>query len=163
MEVLPLRDGMFRLAASLLSDRAEAEDAVQDVLERLWLNRERFARCASPAAFAMTAVRNACTDRIRGRNIRSKTAATIRAGACLTEDADRAMDECDLGRLARSVIASLPEKQRLVIHLRDVEGYEMEEIAAMAEMEPPAVRMALSRARKTVRERLQKIMEHGNR
>lgn len=43
--VLPLRDRMFRYAQSLLLSAAEAEDAVADLLERLWVERSRLAGC----------------------------------------------------------------------------------------------------------------------
>ena len=48
----------------------------------------------------------------------------------------------------------LPDKQRIIIHLRDVEGYEFEEIARIIESDEASVRVNLSRARKRVKEQL---------
>jgi RNA polymerase sigma-70 factor (ECF subfamily) len=70
-------------------------------------------------------------------------------------------DLSDIADLTRRIIASLPEKQRLAIHLRDVEGYEMEEIAEVLGMDETNVRMNLSRARKSVREELTKLINYG--
>jgi RNA polymerase sigma-70 factor (ECF subfamily) len=47
----------------------------------------------------------------------------------------------------------------MVLQLRDVEEYDYDEISEMLEMNPTAVRVALSRARKTVREKL--IQKHS--
>ena len=63
--VLPLRDRMFRYAQSLLLSPAEAEDAVHDLLERLWRERGRLERCHRVDSFVMTAVRNRCLDLLR--------------------------------------------------------------------------------------------------
>ena len=63
--VLPLRDRMFRYAQSLLLSPAEAEDAVHDLLERLWRERGRLEGCRRVDSFVMTAVRNRCLDLLR--------------------------------------------------------------------------------------------------
>jgi RNA polymerase sigma-70 factor (ECF subfamily) len=54
----------------------------------------------------------------------------------------------------RSIIETLPETQKLVMHLRDVEEMEFEEIASIMELNANAVRVNLSRARKQVRDEL---------
>ena len=53
------------------------------------------------------------------------------------------------------------EKQRMIIQLRDIESYEYNEIAKVMDMEPTAIRVALSRARKTLREKFIKQQNHG--
>ena len=55
----------------------------------------------------------------------------------------------------------LPEKQRMIVQLRDIENYEFEEIARILDMEPTAIRVTLSRARKTLRERFIKKQNYG--
>jgi RNA polymerase sigma-70 factor (ECF subfamily) len=55
----------------------------------------------------------------------------------------------------------LPEQQQLILQLRDVEQYNNAEIAKMLEMNETAVRVALSRARKTIREALIKKQNYG--
>ena len=58
-------------------------------------------------------------------------------------------------------IAQLPEQQRLIVQLRDIEQYEFEEIATILEMNETAIRVALSRARKTIREFMLKTHSYG--
>ena len=55
----------------------------------------------------------------------------------------------------------LPEQQKMVLQLRDIEQYDFEEIGKMLDMNMTAVRVALSRARKTVREQLIKKHNYG--
>ena len=59
------------------------------------------------------------------------------------------------------LIARLPEKQKMIIQLRDIENYEFEEIGKILDLQPTAVRVALSRARKTIREQLTKQHNYG--
>ena len=77
------------------------------------------------------------------------------------DDGDRESDLNDITLLTRKLIAALPEKQRLALELRDVEGYEIYEIAAIVESDETSVRMNLSRARKSIREQLIKALNHG--
>jgi RNA polymerase sigma-70 factor (ECF subfamily) len=59
------------------------------------------------------------------------------------------------------VINQLPEQQRLIVQMRDIEQYEFEEIAKILEMNETAIRVALSRARKTIREFMIKTHSYG--
>ena len=58
-------------------------------------------------------------------------------------------------------IEKLPEKQKLIIQLRDIENYDYDEIGKILDLQPTAVRVALSRARKTIREQLIKQHNYG--
>ena len=59
------------------------------------------------------------------------------------------------------IIEDLPEQQKMVIQLRDIEQYELDEICKMLDMHNTAVRVALSRARKTIREKLTNTHSYG--
>lgn len=67
----------------------------------------------------------------------------------------------NIAELTRYLIQQLPERQRLTIHMRDVEGYELEEIANILESDEASVRVNLSRARKSIREQLTKMINYG--
>ncbi len=151
--ILSLKDRLYRLARGMLGSGAEADDAVQDILEKLWRRRDTLS--GNVEALAYTATRNLCIDRIRGR--KQQTSKAPERGF----DPLPAIEIRDMRAMVERMIADLPEKQQLVIHLRDVEGCEFDEIAAAVGMDQAAVRATLSRARKTVRERLMKIMDYG--
>jgi RNA polymerase sigma-70 factor (ECF subfamily) len=63
-------------------------------------------------------------------------------------------DHSDLVQGIHAAIKYLPEQQQMILHLRDIEGYEYDKIAEILEMNENAIRVALSRARKRVRELL---------
>ena len=64
-------------------------------------------------------------------------------------------------KLMNTIINSLPEQQKMIIQLREIEGYEFEEIATITDMNINAVRVALSRARKAIKEELVKMYNYG--
>jgi RNA polymerase sigma-70 factor (ECF subfamily) len=59
------------------------------------------------------------------------------------------------------LMAELPEKQRQVMHLRDIEGYSYNEICEILEIDMSQVKVSLFRARNAVREKLQKMDAYG--
>ena len=157
--VLPLRDRMFRYAQSLLLSAAEAEDAVADLLERLWVERSRLAGCRNIDSFVLTALRNRCYDLLRSRRARS------RRDDAFGEGIERAtMGESGVWEICEQVrraIASLPERQREAVHLKDIEGYPTREVAELLGCDEAQERVLLSRARSALREILQKMMDDG--
>lgn len=156
--VLPLRDRMFRYAQSLLLSPAEAEDAVHDLLERLWADRGRLASCRSVDSFVMTAVRNRCYDMLRRRQADSRRNDAV-AGWAERSTAGET-ERWEMREMVRRAIACLPGRQREVLHLKDIEGYPTREIASMIACDEAQVRVILSRARGGLREILQKMMEN---
>jgi len=71
------------------------------------------------------------------------------------------MERNDLSGLLESIIEQLPEQQKMAFQLRDIEGFDYEEIAEIMEINKNAVRVALSRARKKMREELTKCKVYG--
>ena len=67
----------------------------------------------------------------------------------------------DSASILKRMMNDLPEKQRMIIQLRDVENYEYQEIGKIMNMEPTAIRVALSRARKTLRQNFIKKQNYG--
>lgn len=154
-----LRDTIYRLALGILGDTAEAEDLIQDVSERAWRTRDAVLNSQYPRAFVYRIARNMAIDRLRHRRF-TTPASAIRIPEA-GDDGNRESDITDITSLTKRLIAALPEKQRTAIELRDVEGYEIEEIATIIESDAASVRMNLSRARKSIREQLIKAMNYG--
>ena len=155
IEFLKHKDSAYRYAVSLLHTPAEAEDIVQDLYERLW-RRRLLVRRAGFRALVMTTVRNMCLDRLRGRTVeRHEDIEQCERLATEPKDGD------DLTPIIRRLIAALPEREREVIHLHDVEGMEFEDIADVVGSSVEAVRMACSRARQKIKEQLIKYMNYG--
>ncbi|WP_461532766.1 RNA polymerase sigma factor [Sinomicrobium sp.] len=158
--VMPFKDKLFRLAKRLLTSTEEAEDALQEVLLKLWVNKSKITAYRSIEAFAVTATKNYCLDRLR-----SKQASNLQLVHTNYTDESSSLqaqvEAKDSVSLMHEIVQRLPEQQKMVLQLRDVEHYEFEEIGEMLEMNPASVRVALSRARKTVREELIKKHRYG--
>ena len=158
--VLPFKDKVFRLAKRLLVSTEEAEDATQELYFKLWKNKEKIAEYKNVEAFAMTMTKNYCFDRLK-----SKQASNLTLVHSNYKEKDtplmKKMELNDSVSHVHRLIENLPEQQKIIIQLRDIEEYEFEEIAKMLDMKPTAVRVNLSRARKTIKEQLIKQHNYG--
>lgn len=144
---------MLRFAKSILRSEADAQDVVSKVSETLWRERERLEATSSASSFAMTSVRNGCYDhaRYRSRRLHEEPSEEL-----ISDESDERGDTIELIRFAMS---QLPERQREVLHLKDIEGYCTQEIAEILGIETTNVRMILSRARAALRDIVIKNMQ----
>ncbi|HLV40092.1 RNA polymerase sigma factor [Xanthomarina sp.] len=158
--VMPFKDKVFRLAKRLLVSKEEAEDATQEILLKLWNNKEKIEDYKNVEAFSMTMTKNFCLDKLK-----SKHAQNLKIVHSNYEDKRTSLQKQielnDSVDWVAKIIENLPEQQKLVIQLRDIEQYDLEEIAKMLDMNNTAVRVALSRARKTIREQLTNTHSYG--
>ena len=151
--IAPFKNKVFRFAKRLLVSTEEAEDATQEVMVRLWNKKETLVNYNSVEALAMTITKNFCLDQLK-----SKRASNLQLVHSNYSDnrigLEKEIEAKDSWNWVEKIINTLPEQQRLIIQMRDIEEYEFETIAAVLEMNETAVRVALSRARKTIREQL---------
>ena len=158
--VLPFKDKVFRLAKRLLVSTEEAEDATQELYFKLWRNKEKLAEYKNVEAFAMTMTKNYCFDRLKSKQASNLT--LVHSNYKEKETAlEKKIEQQDSVSQVHLLIDKLPEQQKLVIQLRDIEQYDFEEIGKMLDLKPTAVRVALSRARKTIRQELIKQHNYG--
>ncbi len=153
--VLSAKDTLYRLALSITGSDVEAEDIVQDIYEKAWRARDAVLASHYPRAYLCRMARNLAIDRLRMRKV------TVEIADREVEDGIKGVVINDIAQYTVKVISALPEKQRVAIQMRDVEGYELEEIAEVLECDQTSVRMNLSRARKSVREQILKAMNYG--
>jgi len=158
--VMPFKDKVFRLAKRLLVSREEAEDATQEVLLKLWTNKAKMQEYKNVEAFSMTMTKNFCLDKLK-----SKQAQNLKLVHSNYQDnkvsLQKQLELNDSVDWVSKIIEDLPEQQKMVIQLRDIEQYDFDEIGKMLDMNPTAVRVALSRARKIIREKLTKTHNYG--
>ena len=104
--------------------------------------------------------KNFCLDRLK-----SKQANNLKLVHSNYEDGSSSLQKQlevkDSLNWVERILEELPEQQKLVVQLRDVEQYDFEEIGQMLDMEVGTVRVTLSRARKTVREKLVQKHNYG--
>ena len=157
--ILPCKNTLYRLAKRLLVSSDEAEDAVQEVFLKLWKGRDKIDNYRSPEAFAITITKNYCLDRLK-----SKQASNIKIvhnNYKNSENIERTIEGNEGVELVTKIMETLPEKQKMIMQLRDIEQFEFAEISQMLEINETAIRVSLSRARKLVREQLIKQYNYG--
>jgi RNA polymerase sigma factor (sigma-70 family) len=158
--ITPFRDKVFRLAKRLLVSTEEAEDATQEVLVKLWHKNEGLKGYRSVEAFAMTITKNYCLDQLKSK--RATNLSIVHTNYTDREPSlQQKLEDNDSLNWVEKIINQLPEQQRLIIQMRDIEQYEFEEIAKILDMNETAIRVALSRARKTIRESMTKTHNYG--
>ncbi len=158
--VLPFKDKVFRLAKRLLVSTEEAEDATQELYFKLWRNKEKLADYKNVEAFAMTMTKNYCFDRLKSKQANNLT--LVHSNYKEKDPSlEKKIEYKDSVNNVHKLIENLPEQQKIIIQLRDIEQYDFDEICEMVDMKPTAVRVALSRARKTIREALIKQHNYG--
>jgi len=150
-----LRQKLYRFALAHTKRTDEAEDVVQEVALKLWERRDELVAVKSVEAYAMTAVRNRCLD--YNRSPYKKTDELIETLDVAHEQTPyKNLEQKDTVAFVKKQIERLPELQQMVIRLRDIEEYELDEIAEILQINGNAVRTNLSRARQKIREELLK-------
>ena len=160
-DILPLKDKLFRLALRITFDRAEAEDIVQETMIRVWSKRDEWSAFSSVEAYCLTVARNLAIDRSERMDARTVELTTE---AELTPDVmgphERLVDKERMQWLHR-LIAALPEKQRTILQLRDVEEKSYKEIAEVLGITEEQVKVNLFRARQKVKQQFMNIENYG--
>ena len=157
--VLPFKDKLYRLAKRLLVSSDEAEDAVQEIFLKLWNGKEKIGKYKNPEAFAMTMTKNYCLDRLKSKQAGNMK--IVHGNFQNSENVEKQVEANDGVTLVFQIMETLPEQQRMILQLRDVEQYEYAEIAEMLDLNETAIRVALSRARKAIREEMIKKYNYG--
>jgi RNA polymerase sigma factor (sigma-70 family) len=157
--ILPCKNTLYRLAKRLLVSSDEAEDAVQEVFLKLWKGRDKIDNYRSPEAFAITMTKNYCLDRLKSKQ--ASNLKIVHNNYKNSENIERTIEGNEGVELVTKIMETLPEKQKMIMQLRDIEQFEFVEISQMLEINETAIRVALSRARKVVREQLIKQYNYG--
>lgn len=159
---MPAKNKLFRFAFRLLASEEEAKDVVQEVFIKVWNGREQMNEVQNWEAWCMRITKNLSLDRIRSRQRRATE--SMEDGFDIRNETLSPLETTELGESMQRInqlIAGLPEKQRQVIHLRDIEGYSYQEICEILELDMSQVKVSLFRARNSVREKLVKINAYG--
>ncbi len=160
-DILPLKDKLFRLALRITQDRAEAEDIVQETLIRVWTKRDEWKQLDSIEAFCLTIAKNLAIDKSE-----KKDAQTLELTPQLEESTEEGNPYEQLVNkermaLIRKLVNALPEKQKLIVQLRDIEGKNYKEIADVLNITEEQVKVNLFRARQKLKERFINIEKYG--
>ena len=154
--ITSVRDRLYRLALRVTNDADAAEDVVQDVLVKSWGKRDEIVRLDNPPARLLWMTRHQAIDRLRSAKVR-----TAREGEAAAPDLEartpyRIAAGNDALRHVDRLLLRLPAAQRTVLHLREVEGLEYQEIADVTDLSIAQVKVYLHRGRAKLRALLTK-------
>lgn len=150
---------LVALVARLLGDEEEARDVVQVTFLRLWENRRRFDERWSPNTWIYRIATNLAIDHWRSRKSRERGNEPFRLHVLRRAEASSlhdlaSLEQIEVEAIFRELAAELPEKQRTVFLLREVDGLSSQEVAEIAGCEESTVRNHLFNARKVLRREL---------
>lgn len=142
---------MFRLALRMLIKREEAEDLVQEVLIKLWQQNDRLAEVQNLEAWVVRLTKNQCIDRLRGNSYGHKEWKDGLDWADSSPLPDARAESVDAMQKLQKLMQRLPENQRMVMQLRDVEGMSYQEVGEALDIPLAQVKINLFRARQTMK------------
>ena len=154
----PFKDKLFRIAKRMLVSVEEAEDATQEVFYKLLKTDVKALK--SVEAMAVTMTKNYCLDQLKSK--RSGNLKLVHTNYTDSSSLEKQIVDKDSFSKVEIIINSLPEQQRLIVQLREIEEYEFAEIAKILDMNETAIRVSLSRARKIIKEKFEEINNYGN-
>jgi len=145
---------VYRWAAGMTGDPDDADDVAQQVLVRLYAHLGRFRGSARFSTWLYQITRNAARDawRRRGRRARAMERMTaLDPPPTTTPHTADVTHDVEVAERARVVLARLPERQRTVLDLVDLQGYAPQEAAELLGVAPATARVHLLRARRALR------------
>ncbi len=157
--LLPFQGHWFRMAKSILYQEDLCRDVIQDLYLKLWEKHHELDQIANLSAYSLRILRNLCIDHLR------KTVVTEEINAdVITQILSpyESYEKKEIRKFISKLIDQLPELQRTIIRLRDVEGFEFKEISEIVSISENAVKVNLSRARQKIRERLLSLNVKNN-
>lgn len=144
-----LRSKLYRMAYLWVKEREVANDLLQSVFEKAWQRRDALQKMDNPTGWMVRSLKNECLQHFKASK-RFEPLSDDDWGEEILE-----VQETDERiQMVFRFLESLPEKQREIFQLREVEGLTYEEIGEYLEISLEQVKVNLHRARKTLRDYL---------
>ncbi|MDB3862617.1 sigma-70 family RNA polymerase sigma factor [Flavobacteriaceae bacterium] len=157
-----IRNKIFRITKRILVSQEEAEDATQEVIVKLWemdaAKRDGF---KSIEAYSVTMAKNYCLDRLKSKQAQNLSLDERLVNAP-SDSLQKKIEQTDELNLVGGLIDKLPERERMIIQLREIEQYDFNEIASILNLPEGTIRVYLSRTRKKLRKQFTEMQNHGN-
>jgi len=160
-KIIAIKDKLFRLAFSIIGNREDAEDVVQETMLRVWNKQDSLDVIDNPEGYSMRAVRNIALDKLVLKENQNDRLSDTNASVMTRDHPDEILEKQEQISLIYKLIEQLPEKQRTVMQLRDVEEMSYKEIARVMNITEEQVKVTLFRARQKVKEYFKKINHYG--
>lgn len=147
---------MKALALAILKNEDLVKDGLQEVAIKLWNQLDYFTKVTNKEAYCMRIIKNWCFDQLQ---LKANNHLRL-VYSKVTDNQEESETENDIDKRYKtieSLVEELPDKQRIIIELKDFKGFDFEEIAELLEMEQGSVRVNLSRARKRLKKMYEEI------
>ncbi len=152
----------FRLAFRILGNEEEAKDSVQESFIKIWRKIGSYDPSREFIPWMYRIIVNTSTDRLRVIHRHTMIPIDLvsqQIEKILQNDSATSAENHELAIMIKGLTEMLPEKQKLVFILRDIEGMTSREVGLITELTDTSVKSNLYYARKSVRERLLKILD----
>lgn len=144
---------LYGYAMKFLRKTEDAEDIVQDVFEKLWINRKKV-EVEKAKAWMFTTAHNAMLNLVNRRQ-----RLQFPGSENLPEKMQRDVNKFESGQVVERAVNILPPIQKSIILLRDLEGYSYDEIGEILNLSPSQVKVYLFRARNKIKKQLKSLTE----
>lgn len=157
--VFSLSERLFPLVVRLLGDKTKAQDAIQEIMIKLWEKRKQLENHPNIKGFVFLTARNYCLDILRKKRV------LVNDGEfhlSLLKDIKEQtqLESKQLNEIIIEILKKIPKQQREIFIMRDIDGYDFTEIAAILEIKIAHARVVLSRARKKISIALEKTYNY---
>ena len=160
LKVFSLSERLFPMVSRILGNKVNTEDAIQEIMMKLWEKRDKIGQHPNINGFVFLTARNYCLDVLRKKKLEIDDS-SLQLKILRSDYGHEELGWKELNGIIKEILRNLPEQQREVLIMRDLEGYENIEIAAAMELKVEYVRVLLSRARKQVSIKLETTYKYG--
>ena len=160
-QIEEIRNKIFRITKRILVSQEEAADATQEVIVKLWqMDESKRNGFKSLEAYSVTMAKNYCLDRLKSKQAQNLSLDERYSGS-VSDSLTKKIEQRDDLNWVGKLIDELPEKERMIIQLREIEQYDFDEIASILNLPEGTIRVYLSRIRKKLRKQFLDIQNHG--
>lgn len=146
--IIQHKNKLYRFAFSILKNSDDAQDAVQEVVLKLWKNKDSLDKAQNLESYCLITLKNYCMDELRKQShrihYRSKNPGNLYK--------EPEVENLDLVEKIKQELDKLPTQQRMALELKDFLGHSYKEMSEILEMNVEAIRVNVSRGRKKIHE-----------
>lgn len=146
--VQQLSNPLYGFSLKFLRNEEDAQDIVQDVFEKLWINRKKVEFLKAKAWMYTTAYNGMINLIARKQRVQ------FPGSDQLPEKSQKAFNHFESKEVVDRAVNILPPIQKSIILLRDLEGYSYDEIGEILDLSPSQVKVYLFRARNKIKKQL---------
>ncbi len=155
-QIFSLSERLYPMVMRLLGNEEDAKDAIQEIMMKLWMKRDKLGSHPNIKAFVFLTARNNCLDILRKKKPKMVDPDMPLKNLASTIGHEK-LSYKELNSTILKIIQKLPNQQREVLIMRDIDGYKNIEIAFATNLKVEHVRVLLSRARKFVSKELKNV------